>query len=139
MSLKEAIYNLLTSDATVSSLVSTRVYPEIAPTSSSFPRITYTKISNEHERHLTGESGVAHPTIQIDCWARTALEAETLGEAVRKCLTRYSGTTSEVNIRDIFLEAERDDFEQPDDNSQIGVYRVSFDFVVWHVEDLPNN
>jgi len=78
---------------------------------------------------LQGPSGFAHPRFQVDAWATTYTGAKTLADAIRGALDGYRGTASGTRIGSCLIDSERDIYE-----SEIKIYRVSQDYIVWHVE-----
>lgn len=134
----QALQSHLIGVTAISDLVGTRIYPDKAPTSATFPYITYGVISNTHVRHFDDISGLASPLIQIDVWSNTRLSAVTVAEEIRVELeNKRAGigpTGNQLSVSGIFLENDRDLYEPPEDSSQVGIYRVSMDFRVWHAE-----
>lgn len=81
----------LLADATVSAVISTRVYPSRLPQSPMLPSVVYHLISGADECHLGGLVGVAHARLQIDCYALTRIAASALSTKVRDALCAGSG------------------------------------------------
>jgi hypothetical protein len=119
---------ILVNDTTVKA-ITTRCYPVKLPQNPTYPLILYTKISGMRDHHLTGPSGHAHPRFQIEAWAETYAGAKTLSEAIRGALDGYTGTASSTKISSCLLDSERDVYE-----SEIEVYRVIQDYLIWHDE-----
>ena len=127
--IESALYSILTADSTVSGLISTRVYPIKLPQSPTFPAVTYQRVSTPRVRSTTGPSGLAHPSIQIDCWAETYTGVKSLAEAAREAVDGYSGTVGGVAIAGIIVASENDFFEP-----EVEIYRVTMDITIWHEE-----
>jgi len=81
-----ALFAKLTGDSGVSSLVATRVYPQIAPENADYPHLVYQQISAGPARRLDGASDTFGTLQQVDIYARTKAVAETVADAVRACL-----------------------------------------------------
>ncbi|MFA5546647.1 MAG: DUF3168 domain-containing protein [Sphaerochaetaceae bacterium] len=126
--IEQAIRYILVNDATVKA-ITTRCYPVTLPQSPTYPLILYTKISGDRDHVLQGASGMAHPRFQIDAWAETYTAAKTLADAIREALDGYRGTASGTRIGSCLIDSERDIYE-----SEIKIYRVSQDYLVWHDE-----
>ncbi len=107
---------------TVTSSVSTRIYPLVVPQESKLPVITYTRISGGQQNDLFGYSGIENPRIQIDCWAETYKEVKTIAENVHSVLNATT-TFKAILISDM-------DFYEND----IEIYRESMDFKIWNRE-----
>lgn len=145
MSIEAALYAHLTANAGVAALVGSRVYPMgSVPQGAAFPRITYQRISSVHEHHQGGVAGLAHPRLQVDCWAQGAsgyAAVKALAEAVRMALDGRRGAMgagdAAVDVRSVILEGQSDGWEPPTDSSAVGVHRVRMDFIIWHAERVP--
>ena len=127
MRIDEALYAHLSTDAGVSALTGTRVYPEALPQGVTFPAITYLQVSSVPIRTMGGRQGRS-PRFQIDCWGSTATSAREVAEAVIAALDHYSGTMGGVDgviVRGAFLENDQQ-INEPDAK----LHRVSLDFVI---------
>lgn len=113
----------------VTDLVGTRVFPAPLPQGQTLPAVTYQRVSGARESAMGSDTGVAHPRIQVDCWASSYSGVKALATAVRGALQRYSGTIATVEIQDSFLKNDIDLFED-----EIEANRVMLDFEIWHRE-----
>ncbi len=130
MSIEIGIRNRLTSDTDMAALVSTRVYPMRLPQGYSLPAVSYQRISAERRHELsTGPIGWAFTRFQFDCWAGSYSDLRDLAEAVRKCLDGFSGTVDGTHVGGIYIEGERETFEE-----DVEIYRVTMDFLIPYKE-----
>lgn len=129
MSIATDLRTFLLADATLTTLISTRLYPGVLPQNPILPAMTYQWISGPRFHSTDGPSGLSNPRIQFDCWASTYLEAETVFTALRKRLDGYQGMAGSSRIQAAFLESERDEYED-----EARLYRRSADFFVWYEE-----
>jgi hypothetical protein len=127
--IEKGLHTFLTGTAAISALVSARVYPVWLPQSPTLPCLTYQRISGSRVRSLTGPSSLAHPRIQIDCWAATYDGAKTLAEAVRVALDGYSGLMGTVEVFGVIVHGDRDLYDP-----EVKISRVSMDITIWHIE-----
>ena len=135
---RTAIFARLTGDTTISGLLAKRVYPHVAPKAATRPYITYFVVGADHQHHLTAAAGLVAHRVQIDMWADTAAEAETLSEAVREALQGLYGTlVTGFTSRGISLASEFDNYEPPSDADETGIYRITHDYEIWHTETVP--
>jgi len=118
--LEPKIYTLLSGDALISALVSTRIYPVILPQNVTLPAITYSRISGGQINSFSGYSNLENPRIQIDVWGVTYASVQALAALVH---TAMDGATTFGAL----LESDMDFYE--DDTL---IYRVSMDFSVWN-------
>ena len=139
--MKTALFEYLNADNALTALVADDIYPIIAPQSAGFPRITIQRVSNTHERHLQGDSGLSRAMYQIDSWALNSPSAESVAESVRAALSGFisklMGTSSPVAVDSIFLIDEDDTIEGPVDGSDAPVFRIRQDYTVNHRESIP--
>lgn len=70
---------------TLKNLCDGRVSPLVAPQGTSPPYICYTKISEVYGDVMCGQSSVEY-CFQIDVYAKTLIEAETIKQHAYKCL-----------------------------------------------------
>ena len=121
MSLETKLYALLSADAGVTEIASTRIYPLVAPQEAALPHVVYTRVSSGREYSLSGYSNLENPRMQIDCYGTTYAEAKALSEAVISALrgAMTFGTASD-DPQEIFEEDE--------------TFRVSIDFSIWNQE-----
>ena len=121
----KALYYLLTNDAPISGLVSTRVFPELADQEQAAPYIVYNIRSNDPSDVQGGPSALDTASVEVNCYAPTYAGAIELSDAVRTCLDRRSGTYSGVNVQSIQYITEVMDFDEPQ-----RLYRVMADYEV---------
>ena len=129
--MKSGLVALLSGEATITAICSTRVYVQKAPQNAAFPHVIITQMSSEENGSLDGASGqLRFLTFDIDCKAKTSVQAESLGNAVRTFLDDYSGTAGSYTIGAVIMNDESDDYEAPTDGSDIGVHVVTLDLDV---------
>jgi hypothetical protein len=134
MTVRAALHSLLSGDAGVAALVSTRIYRNTWPQGSAFPALTYQQIDRTGDDTHDGPPSLVAVRFQIGCWARDDGAAETLAEAVRQALDgqqpgAVGGSPPLATIDNITLEDERDG---PADEVASDLSEIQLDFVVWH-------
>lgn len=127
--IETGLYEFLRDAATVNAIVSGRVYPVYLPQSPIYPAITFQRISGPRVRSLTGPSNLAHPRIQVDCWAATYNAAKELADAVRIAIDGYSGAMGDHTVYGAIVETDRDFYEP-----EALVARITLDIILWHDE-----
>ena len=70
------IYSILVADSNITGLVSTRIYPILAPQNTTFPYIVYRRISGVSINALEGELGTTEGRFQIDAYSTSYAEAK---------------------------------------------------------------
>jgi len=115
MSAEAIVFTVLTS------LVSGRVYPDVAPEGSALPRIVYQQVGGSAFAYTEGalpdkENG----RMQIACWATTRLAARDLSKLVADAIVGAAGFQAEP------IGARISGYE-PD----TGLYSSQQDFSIW--------
>ena len=116
------VYSLLSANAAVAARVATRIYPLIAPQTAAVPRIVYTNVDESHIRSLQGyTSGLIRDRVQVDCYAKTYAESETMADEVTDAFASLPAVTlspSRVGRASLY-----------EDETQL--FRVTMDFLLW--------
>ena len=129
--MKSGLVSLLSAESTITAICSTRVYIGKAPQTAAFPHIIITQMGSAENVSLDGASGALRfLTFDIDCKAKTSVQAESLGNAVRTYLDDFSGTAGTYTIGAVIMNDESDDYEPPQDGSDVGVHVVTLDLDV---------
>lgn len=137
MTIEEAVRTYLGSVAGVTSIVGSgsgaRIYPQALPQSPTYPAATYSVISNPVVESHSGNSALAHPRFQFDCWSPDYIQAKSLARAIRRALQGFKGMMgggSGVDVDGVDFEggsAGRDLFDD-----ELQLHGVQIDCVIWH-------
>jgi len=130
----EALYSILSNDAEVAALISTRIYPNLLPESATLPALTYQELTALRQYVLTGPVGMVRFRFQINCWASTYASADELSIEVRKALDGYSGMVENQYIHFIELLDEGDMLENIAGLDVIKKYGKRLDLYIWSNE-----
>jgi hypothetical protein len=82
MTIETDLYTTLSNDAGVTALVSTRIYPNMAPESAAFPYAVYQMVSGGRLSTITGVGDAIRKRIQIGNHSATYDEAKAVAAAV---------------------------------------------------------
>ncbi len=140
-----AIFQHATGDTGITDLIGTspeaRMYPNLAPQTTSLPYIVYGYISGSRVRDLSGPTGVTQDRYQIDHVARTALGAEVLADEFRERFESFAGDmgTVALDVRRAFLDDVSGGVVEAAEGSQEGFYRRTQELTVWHAESAVQN
>jgi hypothetical protein len=121
----DVIYSLLSNDASVSALVSTRIYPSLAIENVVYPYIVYENTANEPTNDKDGKSTLDTLTYNIEIYTETLSESNTLGINVRNVLDRYAGTVSGKVVQSVKYVNENAGYS---DNDRVHLKMQSYDF-----------
>ena len=140
--LERGIIDAFASDATITGLISGRMYPVRLPdTARDFPAIVYQTISNPRQITQDGDSGTTFARVQLWLYARTYLECCTLRDAVVDFAKAHQTppTTSfgspAVLLAGWFVENEQDGDEPELEQSGVTLYWKRIDVTI-HTNDL---
>ncbi len=130
----EALQDHCLSDATLRRVVSDRIFPDFAPASAVVPYVVRTRISNPPHDSLSGEAAIGSPTYQFTVVAGSSRERGAVADALRACLSRYSGPMGTEDV-EVSSPEEADDVEAANDGSERRLFVRRLDFEVWHSRD----
>ena len=116
----------------VAALIGTRMYPTNLPQACTLPAVAYHVISRSHVPHLKGVADAGTMRVQFDCWAKTRLGADAVGDAILarlKTLAALGPTTigSATKVNDVEIDGPRHDGTPPPDGSDEWEYLCSLD------------
>lgn len=142
MSLRSSLYEYWTAQSGITSVVSTRIYPDVAPTSAVLPYAVFQVISEARQPHMTAASGLIARRVQVACYGATPDSATTAAEAFRAEMDGFKtagmGTGGNVTqIRRVLLDGGDTGMEQAQDASQAHKFYHRQDYIVWHTESVP--
>jgi hypothetical protein len=135
LSNRPAILALLSADGT---LANCRIFPDQAPQSAIFPRVTYQRISDVGIDHMGGGSDLSHALFQVDVWAMSSADRKAVSNAVRSVLhgaQRFS--MGEVGINSIRLRGETDSVVDEEAGDDVPISRTRMDFSIWYQRTAP--
>lgn len=132
---RAALVAILEGAAGVTSLISTRIYPNVAPQNVTFPFLVYETISSTRETAMVDDPGVVRRVYQLTAYGLTSDVVASVIEACRAAVQRTRGTYAAVEVLDVLLEGEADFFTDaitPD--GRHGVYGRTLDVQMIHRE-----
>lgn len=129
---ESVLRSALIASPAVSALVASRVYPLLAPKTASLPFITWRRAGISREHTLAGPMGMPNVTVEVQSFATTYEDVRELADRVRLVLDGYGGTMNNVEVNNVSLENEADDFVQLSGGDLPPVYQVTQTFnVLW--------
>lgn len=122
--IQEGLFTVLTNDAGVSALVSSRVYPLGIPQNAVLPCIAYTVEEQEENSDYDGQGDFGEIEIQIDCWAGSEpteyAVSLAVAKAVKAALKNYNGLMGSVRVYRLVLVTSVSVFE-----SKVDMHRTT--------------
>lgn len=124
------LFQRLSSQTSVYTLIGTRVFPLMAPTGTALPLVIYQRSAVSRQQSLSGPVGLPVVTLQLTSYASSYTAVKSIARAVRVAVDGWTGTTSGVTIQRTSLQAESDGMVLPQDDQSLPVYSVdqTFDF-----------
>lgn len=100
----------LVGSTAVTSLVSSRIYPVIAPASASLPFVTWRRVAIRRQQTLGAPMGMPVTSVEYSIFGTTYEQAREVADAMRVVLDGYGGTANNTEVKQTSLEQESDDF-----------------------------
>ncbi len=136
MDIGKAIYEILSDNIAVASLVSTRISPNVMKQTSAFPFIVYDVSTDTPEGQKDSVALLDTVSIMVSGYSKTYSEASKLANYIRTALDRVKGLYSGVNIQAIDFDGYDDVFD--DSSGSDGIYRKSLNFNVRVLNSFNN-
>lgn len=118
--------------ASVSTLIDTRMYPDVLPQTATLPAVVYRRIDTTLHPALTNHSTLEQARIAYDCYATTRDAANTLAAAIKACgIKNLQAALTTFKCRDCtIMDGDVYDVDPPDDGSDEYRYITGFDVLV---------
>jgi hypothetical protein len=100
----------LVGSTAVTTLVSTRIYPVLAPSSASLPFVTWRRTGIQREQTLGSPMGMPRVTLEYQIYGVTYDQTREVADAMRVVLDGYGGQSENTVVDQVSLENESDDF-----------------------------
>lgn len=131
------LYSFLTGKSAITSLISTRVYPQMLPQNAILPAITYHCYGVDSTYYTTGAANWAEGRWQIDIWANTLVSVTAIGEAVRNALQGYSGSIGSATVHVVILENQQTLYEPPVRSDDQPIHHLAQQYKIIYPESSP--
>jgi hypothetical protein len=124
-----SIYNILANDSDIAALVDTKIFPNVAPQTTSFPFIIYDVTSVQPNDTKDGASTLDTNNVMISCYSETYSQASDLAQKIRVAMDRINeGTYGGEQIQSSQFQSYNDIFD--DTSGDSGIYRKALDFEI---------
>jgi len=124
---EQAIYNILSNDAIVTALTSSRIYPSVVPQDKGLPAITYERISSMRHYAMGTDPGVSETVLEITAISTSVSTVGDLSNRIRESLSRNTGSHASINIIDIYIDNESQTYF-----SDLETYEIISQYVILH-------
>lgn len=126
MNIGKLIYPIVTSDATLTSLIGTRIYPEEAPNTVTYPYITFTKIRTDPTRVKGEISPLDTYKITFYIYSKSYDTTESVSVALRNRFDNLRGTFNSIKLDWCIFDDEMTGDPVMDDK----IYWIAIDFII---------
>jgi len=125
----------------IAALIESRIYPDYVPQpiagDAALPAIAVSVDGDEAHESLDSPAVLYMAEFEVNCWADTKLQAETLRRAVRDCLNGFVGTLGEYsNVKIEGLSAQRSVFVSVGQTVR-RAHMGAVTGVIWFTQDAP--
>jgi len=136
MQIGKSIYYILVNDTDVSALVGTRIFPNVAPQTTTLPFIIYDVTGVSPNDTKEGPSTLDTNDVMISCYSETYSEASDLAQKIRVAMDRINeGVYNDETIQSSQFQSYNDIFD--DTSGDAGIYRKALDFEIRQIN--PTN
>lgn len=129
---ESVIWNVLISDASVTSLVGHKIYPHLAQAGDDFPFITWRRTGISREQTLGNPMGVPTVSLSLSIYAASYLSSRKIADAVRNALDGYGGSFDNTEVKRASLTSESDEVIVLEGSEVPTAYSISQDYdILW--------
>ena len=131
MEFEAALQQYLITFPGLTAIVGTRVYPLTMPQNTTYPALTYQRVSERTIQSHQGTSNFAYTRYRFMCWAKTFPAARQLASALKGAIIGYRGAMGARWAGSIRHDNELDNYDE-----QTKTFSVLSDFIIGHNEPL---
>ena len=126
----KGLHSRLSAVTAVTNLVSTRIYPRVAPQSARMPHVVYRRLEATRTQAFGANLRPTVAMYELVISAPKYTTAKAVAEQVRLALKRWSGEAADVTIQHVFLTRENDAPWDP----TLERYAVEQTYTIWYEE-----
>lgn len=128
----EVLRQELAADATIASLVGSRIFSTQAPQGTALPCVVYAQDQNSRGpfMHMRGMTGITRVTFTISCLGTSLMDVRNLSRAIRTVL-QYRQSAA---IRLAVVKTDDDTTEPPAGGEQLPIYRTDLSVEITFTE-----
>jgi hypothetical protein len=130
MSANKIVYSILSNNAALTALISTRLNPVRIPQESSFPAVSYQLVSEIPNPTKSGHSRTEFARVQVNAYGVTLASAESVASAIRTAfeVVTLPATFNTIKCQTIEFDGE---LQTADDTAAFaGLYQISQDYII---------
>ena len=130
MSANKIVYNILSNNAALTALISTRLNPVRIPQESAFPAVSYQLVSEVPNPTKSGHSRTEFARVQVNAYGLTLASADSVASAIRTAfeVVTLPATFNTIKCQTIEFDGE---LQTADDTAAFaGLYQISQDYII---------
>jgi hypothetical protein len=130
MSANKIAYNILSTNAALTALISTRLNPVRIPQESAFPAVSYNLISQVPNPTKSGHSRTEFARVQVNAYGTSLSSAQAVASAIRTAFEAVTlpGTFNGIKCQTLEYDGEN---QTADDTAAFaGLYQISQDYLI---------
>jgi hypothetical protein len=130
MSANKIVYSILSNNAALTALISTRLNPVRIPQESAFPAVSYQLVSEIPNPTKSGHSRTEFARVQVNAYGITLASAESVASAIRNAfeVVTLPATFNTIKCQTIEFDGE---LQTADDTAAFaGLYQISQDYII---------
>jgi len=131
--IKLAIHAILSGASAVTDIVGTRIFPGGDPVRG-VTAVAFYQITDNRPHTHSGPDDLVNPIFQVNSYATSDLDAETLSDAVADALNGFSGTVSGVSISYMALTSQGDVDDFQPGNKALSRHGIRQDYLITFTE-----
>jgi hypothetical protein len=130
MSANKIVYNILSNNAALTALISTRLNPVRIPQESAFPAVSYQLISDIPNPTKSGHSRTEFVRVQVNAYGVTLASAESVSSAIRTAFEAVNLPNTFNGIKCQTIEFDNEIQTADDTAAFAGLYQISQDYII---------
>ncbi len=133
MRAESVVYQLISTDAAVTALVGSKVFPGRLPQNTVMPAVVYELIGSREILPINAQAGgvLLRSRVQVSVLAKSYAEVKTVHEAIRKALLFQRGLIAGVHVVSLTRELIGPDTRE----DALGLYMQGVDYLLIHDEN----
>lgn len=142
--MEEALVALFKAQSSITSTTGNRIYAGFIPQKSvshtndtdrdGLPCILITEMSSDEQPDFTSTGALRFVDVDIDCKARSRVEARSLAKTVRQFIDDYTGAAGDETIDAVLMGPTVMDYEEPVEGNDTGIHTVTMDVQIQYQE-----
>jgi hypothetical protein len=130
MSANKIAYNILSNNAALTALISTRLNPVRIPQESAFPAVSYNLISQVPNPTKSGHSRTEFARVQVNAYGTSLSSAQAVASAIRTAFEAVTLPGTFNGIKCQTLEYDGENHTADDTAAFAGLYQISQDYLI---------